>query len=48
VIGLRDRREIGFGVDDEIRRTEACERDAVGGVAELEGQREIGVDARGM
>ncbi len=45
VVGLGDRREIGLGVDDEVRRAESCQRDLVGGVGELEGQREIGVDA---
>jgi hypothetical protein len=47
-VGLRDRREIGLGVDDEVGRAESRQRDAVGSIGELESQREIGVDARGM
>ena len=47
-VGLRDRREIGLGVDDEVSGAKARLRDAVGDVGELEGEREIGVDAGGM
>ena len=47
-VGLRDRREVGLGVDDEVGGTKARQGDAVGDVGELEGEREIGVDAGGM
>ena len=47
-VGFGDRGEIGLGVDHEVGRAKSPERDAVGGVGELEGEREIGVDAGGM
>ena len=47
-VGLGDRREIGLGVDHEVGGAKARQRDVVGGVGELEGEREIGVDAGGM
>ena len=47
-VRLGDGREIRFGVDHEVDGAKARHRDLVGGVGELEGEREIGVDAGGM
>ncbi len=47
-VGLGDRGEIGLGVDHEVGRAKSRQRDAVGGIGELEGEREISVDAGGM
>ena len=47
-VGFGDGSEIRFGVDDEVDRAKARQRDPVSGVGELEGEREIGVDAGGM
>ena len=45
VVGLGDRGEVGLGLDLQVVRAEAAQRDLVGVGGELEGEGEIGVDA---
>ncbi len=44
-VGLRDRRQVGLRLDDEVERAEARERDRVGGVGEAVREGEVGVAA---
>ncbi len=41
-VGVADRGEVGLGVDDEVGGAEASGGDGVGGVRELECQRQVG------
>jgi hypothetical protein len=42
-VGLRHRREVGFGLDDQIDGPEPRPGDGVGRVGQLEGEGEVGV-----
>src|SRR5262249_16525687 len=45
-VGFGHRREVGLGLHEEVVRTKARHRGLVGGIRELEGEREIGLDGR--
>ncbi len=44
MVRLRDRGEIGLGVDLQVVRTEPAQSDLIGVSGELEGEGKIGVD----
>jgi hypothetical protein len=43
-IGFRHRRSVRLGVDPQVGRAEARQADRVGGIGEVEREREVGVD----